>query len=116
MKSHNPLIFFRGYTKRENGRWVAVCVDLNIAAQGETYEEATQKCHELVGEYLLYVKTKYSHSIKEYIPRLSGDDIMMEYYSILNRSIMSRSQTPTQRLQCFNIDMSSLTASLQSAH
>ena len=111
MKSHKPPIFFRGYTKRENGRWVAICVDLNIAAQGSTFEEATQKCGELISSYLSYVKSKYAKSLHNYIPRLAPDEYLEEFNSILNRSLASRKSLQGGQLQRFDVDPLSLTAS-----
>ena len=42
----------RCYAEKEDGLWVAVCVDLCLAAQGETVEEARKKLHSQIHEYL----------------------------------------------------------------
>lgn len=65
---------------------MAICIDLNIAAQGKTANKAIQECGELIKEYLEYVRSKYPKNIKKYIPRHASSELMNEYYS-LNREI-----------------------------
>jgi hypothetical protein len=47
----NELIL-RCYAKREANEWVAVCVDLSLAAQGDTYDEARKKLDAQIREYV----------------------------------------------------------------
>jgi predicted RNase H-like HicB family nuclease len=62
-------IFFRGYTKKENNHWVAICIDLNIVAQGATAEEAQTECLDLITGYISYVCKNHPNKIDQYIPR-----------------------------------------------
>ena len=46
-------LILRCYAQKEDGDlWVAVCLDLTLAAQGETFEEARKKLHEQITDYL----------------------------------------------------------------
>ncbi len=46
-------LILRCYAKKEDDDlWVAVCLDLTLAAQAETFEEARKKLHEQISEYL----------------------------------------------------------------
>lgn len=42
----------RCYAEQRNGLWSAVCLDLSLAAQGNSLEEARQKLHNQVVEYI----------------------------------------------------------------
>ncbi len=47
----NELIL-RCYAERDGALWVAVCLDLSLAAQGDSYEEARQKLDAQIHEYV----------------------------------------------------------------
>lgn len=47
----NQLIL-RCYAEREGALWFAVCLDLSLAAQGASFEEARQKLDAQIQEYL----------------------------------------------------------------
>lgn len=49
MKKINKL---RCYAKQVDGLWVAVCIDLSLAAQDECPSTAIQKLHEQIKEYI----------------------------------------------------------------
>jgi predicted RNase H-like HicB family nuclease len=42
----------RGFAEKADGQWQAVCVDLCLAAQGDTFEEARAKLHGMLAEYV----------------------------------------------------------------
>jgi hypothetical protein len=46
-------LILRCYAEHDGDLWVAVCVDLSLAAQGDTPEEARHKLVEQMREYLL---------------------------------------------------------------
>ncbi len=72
-------IFLRGYVKEENRHYGAVCIDLNIVAQGNTPDEATEQCHELIIDYLSYICDEYPDRIEEFVPRLALAELIEEY-------------------------------------
>lgn len=45
-------MILRCYGERDGDRWVAVCVDLCLAAQADTFDEARAKLHAQIGEYV----------------------------------------------------------------
>lgn len=45
-------LILRCYAVREGGVWSAMCIDLCLAAQADTYEEARRKLHAQIGEYV----------------------------------------------------------------
>lgn len=85
-------VSFRGYTKKEGQVWVAVCIDLNIAAQGATSDEATRECQEMIDEYLLYVCSTYPKELHKYIPRPAPQELIEEW-----RAIVARVFTPLRK-------------------
>ena len=100
---------FRGYVKKENGHWVAVCVDLNIVSQATSVDEAVEDCFELVREYLDYVCSTYPDQITKYIPRSAPQELMEEYYTILARVIGSKKPVRNKCLYDFPIERQELT-------
>lgn len=52
MELRNPTKSFRCYAEREDGQWMAFCVDLTLAVQGESYEEVREKLHKQVISYV----------------------------------------------------------------
>jgi predicted RNase H-like HicB family nuclease len=50
MKSEKIVI--RSYAMRRDGLWVAICVDLSLAAQGDTLEEVRRKLDAQIDEYM----------------------------------------------------------------
>ncbi|MFJ2456889.1 hypothetical protein ACIOWK_35340 [Pseudomonas protegens] len=48
-----PVQFLlRGYAEHKDGVWQAFCIDLCLAAQGDSREEVIQKLHEQTYDYL----------------------------------------------------------------
>jgi predicted RNase H-like HicB family nuclease len=45
-------LVLRCYSERKGSFWVAVCIDLCLAAQGETAQDARQRLHLQIQEYL----------------------------------------------------------------
>ena len=80
-------IVFRGYAKKEDDLWVAICIDLNIAAEGDTSEEAVHTCIELITEYLEFVCKEYPDKLNKYIPRPAPQEFIDEYYQLMSRQI-----------------------------
>lgn len=45
-------LILRCYAVREGGVWSAMCIDLCLAAQADTYEEVRRKLHLQIGDYV----------------------------------------------------------------
>lgn len=50
MKSY-PLAF-RCYAERDDDQWLAFCIDLTLATQGDTFDDARRKLHEQICMYV----------------------------------------------------------------
>jgi|GEM_PF-2021243 hypothetical protein len=110
-------ILLRGFVKKEGDRWVSICIDLDIAAEGDTPSMAANACIELCFEYVKYVCETYPDKIGEYIPRLvKREDVLKEFNtaSFLDplRSLKTKRPRTRSRLQPFSttIDPSQLAA------
>lgn len=51
MKTGDLLL--RCYAVKDDDQWIAFCIDLGLAAQGDTYEETKRKLHDMIHEYIL---------------------------------------------------------------
>lgn len=80
-------IVFRGYTKFDGKRWVAICIDLDIAAQGATHKEATKTCCDMMLEYLRYVIAHERRHLQKFLFRPAPQEFIDEYYAILNQRL-----------------------------
>jgi predicted RNase H-like HicB family nuclease len=107
--NNNNTVSFRGYTKKEKDHWVAICIDLNIVAQGKTAQKAEDVCAELIQEYVEYVCSKHSDEINKFIPRQSPQEFIDEYNQIVGRVIHPKRQVRNKHLNRFDIDKTSLT-------
>jgi predicted RNase H-like HicB family nuclease len=45
-------MLLRCYAEREDNQWVVVCIDLNLAAQADTFAEAKRKLHHQIEWYV----------------------------------------------------------------
>ena len=45
-------VMLRGYVVPDGGSYFAICLELNIYARGETYEEAAENCFRYICEYV----------------------------------------------------------------
>ena len=90
-------IVFRGYSKKENGHYVAVCIDLNIVAQGDTPEIAIKECSELIQQYVKYICDEYPDRFSEFIPRYAPQELIDEYDRIVSNKIKPKLKLSRQR-------------------
>ena len=104
----DKTISFRGYTKKENDHWVAVCIDLNVVAQGKTADEAEATCYELIFDYLNFVGAKYPDRITEYVPRLAPKELIEEYDEIVGRSLLKKRPPRGRKLRPYIVQPSQL--------
>lgn len=102
--SSNDLIF-RGYTKEEDDHWVAICIDLNIAAQGASPKEATKICFELIGEYLDYVCSAYPNELEKYLYRTAPKEFIDEYKWIVSNVITHKKKEDKEKTNLLNFNI-----------
>lgn len=63
-------LILRCYAEQErNGTWFGICVDLNLAAQGDSFEEVRTKLHDMIRDYLADALTVDEQYIGDLIPR-----------------------------------------------
>ena len=60
---------FSGVAFYEDGAWQALCLDLDIAAQGKTFEEAEDSLREAIWLYLEHAMTQPPAERKEMLSR-----------------------------------------------
>jgi len=82
-KKESKTIVFWGFTKREDdGRFVSVCINLSLTAQGKTAEESVRKLTEAIDVYLDYKIEKYPDNWEQKIYRSSHPDLIKEFEEI----------------------------------
>lgn len=62
-----PDLVLRCYAEKQEHDWVAVCLDLNLAAQGESFREVRHKLSDMICEY---VNDAVVGQDKEFAPQL----------------------------------------------
>lgn len=55
-------LFLRCYVEKEQNLWVAACVDLCLAAQAETQEEAVRKLNLQISDYVVEALSSDRHT------------------------------------------------------
>ncbi|MDA8272378.1 MAG: hypothetical protein M0Z72_01380 [Deltaproteobacteria bacterium] len=73
---------FRGYIKKEGNLYMGFCVDLTLAVQGESYDEAVNKLNAVIADYIneaLTVDSKYKEQL---LNRKAGLAEYIKYYYI----------------------------------
>lgn len=74
-------IILRCYGERDGDLWVAVCVDLCLAAQGATFDEARSRLHSQIGEYVYDALAGEDRAhASELLSRKSPLSIRAKYY------------------------------------
>ena len=73
----------RGYLQKESdGSWLAVCIDLNLVAQGDTQKEARSQLHIIIKDYLAEAFTKDKKYLDDLVPRKAPFIFLFRYYLI----------------------------------
>lgn len=49
---HTKDLILHCYAIKEDNQWGAFCLDLTLAAQGDSFEEAKRKLHSMIREYV----------------------------------------------------------------
>ncbi len=69
---------FHGIIEKSDGQYTAICIELDIATEGGTLEEAKNNLKEAVEGYLETVIM--DNEVDEFIPRPVPDKVIEEYY------------------------------------
>ena len=71
-------LFLHGVIEKENGLYSALCLELDVASQGKTIEDAKKNLQEAVAIYLEDVIE--SKDEKEFIPRLAPRSEWIKFF------------------------------------
>ena len=66
----------RCYAELDDGLWQAICIDLNLATQADTFEEAREK---LTDQIVDYIYDAVAGEDKEYVGLLLNRQAPLEY-------------------------------------
>jgi hypothetical protein len=92
-------LILRCYAEREGGQWVAVCVDLNLAAQADTFKQAQAK---LAAQIRWYVYDALAGDDRVFadalIKRTAPLSIMLRYHLLI---VMSRFRSLRNKFRMF---------------
>ena len=70
----------RGYVEPErDGSWFAICIDLNLAAHGESAEEAKNKLHNQIRDYIEEAFMDDSAYFNDLVPRVAPLSFRLKY-------------------------------------
>ncbi|MBQ0795552.1 hypothetical protein [Zhongshania sp.] len=87
MKPKNMVL--RCYAERQGSIWVTVCIDLCLAAQADSLQEAKDKMHEQVREYLEDAFGQHSDYFEDLMFRPAPLSQILKYHFIRCRKKMS---------------------------
>jgi hypothetical protein len=84
--------------QEENNTWFAICIDLNLAAQADTFEEVRAELHKMVRDYVMEALTVDAQHIEDLIPRHAPWPFLLRYYwlSLLERFHKATRETATR--------------------
>ena len=91
--------FVRCYVKRSEDQWVAVCIDLCLAAQGDSLQEAKEKLESQVNDYVFEALTVDREHARALLSRKAPLQNRAEYYLIAAFQAL-RSSGSKKREQC----------------
>ena len=73
-----PNLVVRCYAEQLDGQWQAFCLDLSLAAQADSYDEAKAKLLSMIGEY---VHDAVSGEDKEFAAELLSRKAPLRYWA-----------------------------------
>ncbi len=78
----NDLIL-RCYAEQEkDGSWFSICIDLNLAVQGDSVKEVKEKMHTVIHDYIDEALTEDVEYIGDLLPRRAPMSFILKYYVI----------------------------------
>lgn len=86
----NNELLLRCYVKRERLCWVAICIDLCLAAQAESQEEAQKKLESMISTYVADALGKHKEYASQLLSRKAPiSQIAFYYRALLLNKVMS---------------------------
>lgn len=73
-------IVLRCFAKHQGDLWVAFCVDLNLAAQSNTLEDAKRRLHSQIDDYMEDLHGVHKEHAADLFPRRAPVRIMAGYF------------------------------------
>ena len=80
MHTDKKSLIFRCYAKKEGSQWVAVCIDLSLAAQADSCNEATEKLELMMLSYVDEALGVHSAYSKQLLSRKAPLPQILFYY------------------------------------
>lgn len=75
-------LILRGYAKKDSdGSWYAICIDLNLIAQGGSSSQVHEKLLSMIEEYVIKAHEEKEH-FSDLIPRKAPFYFFVNYYWI----------------------------------
>jgi predicted RNase H-like HicB family nuclease len=84
MKSNDLIL--KCYAEQEEGVWVAVCLDFNLAAQADSYQEVKAKLESMISFYVREALTIDIAYADQLLSRRAPLSSWIKYYSIVLRN------------------------------
>jgi predicted RNase H-like HicB family nuclease len=97
-----------GYVKQEDdGRFAAICVNLALAAQGKTSEEALHKLMKEIRVYLDHIAEKHPDEWDKYTNRMAPREFIEEFkegLDLLREAVERRKKRTTSKKKNIGIN------------
>jgi hypothetical protein len=81
--SVNKQITLRAYAEKEGSHWVAVCIDLSLAAQADSSSEAIKKLESMMHSYVDEALNLHNDYTSQLLSRKAPLSQRLTYYKIL---------------------------------
>jgi ferric iron reductase protein FhuF len=83
------------YIDREEGSWVAVCLDFNLATQAESQHDAKQKLEAMIHSYVSEALTNDREYADQLLTRKAPLSLWARYYFIALMSLLHKDHRST---------------------
>jgi len=80
---NNKQLTLRCYAKKEGNHWVAVCIDLSLAAQADSSKEAIEKLESMMLSYIDDAFNKHKEYADQLLSRKAPLSQRLFYYHAL---------------------------------
>jgi len=76
-------LFVRCYAEeQQDGSWFAVCIDLNLVAEGSSAEDVRRRLHLIIQDYLHAVLTQHQGHVWDLLRRRAPLSFVVKYHFI----------------------------------
>lgn len=73
-------LILRCYAIKEDDSWFTICIDLNLYARADSFQDARSKLHEIIHEYIHEALTEDAQYISDLIPRKAPLYFRLQYF------------------------------------